>query len=101
MIRPVSSPPRPRTSARPPVVRLPGVYPPQDDTALLIAGLELRDLHPQTRLLDVCTGTGAVAAAASVAGAGRVEAADSCRRAGRPAPLHAAVRRAGVRVRRR
>lgn len=100
MIRPASSPPRPRASARPPVVRLPGVYPPQDDTALLIAGLEMLDLHPQTRLLDVCTGTGAVAVAASVAGAGRVEAVDSCRRAVWSARLNAAVRGAPVRVRR-
>lgn len=100
MIRPVSSPPRPRTSDRPRVVRLPGVYRPQDDTALLIAGLQMLDLHPKSRVLDVCTGTGAVAVAAAAAGAGRVDAVDSCRRAVWSARLNAAVRGAAVRVRR-
>src|SRR5699024_6525108 len=100
MIRPATSPPRTRTSGRSRVVRLPGVYRPQEDTALLIAGLELLDLHSQTRLLDVCTGTGAVAVAAAAAGAGRVEAVDACRRAVWSARFNASVRGAAVRVRR-
>lgn len=63
------------------LLRLPGVYRPQADTELLIEALASVRLGPGTAVLDVCTGTGAVAVAAARAGAGRVTAVDCSRRA--------------------
>jgi release factor glutamine methyltransferase len=61
-------------------VRLPGIYPPQHDTALLISALRASGLAPGRRVLDICTGTGAVAVAAAALGAAAVTAVDLSRR---------------------
>ena len=53
------------------------VYRPQDDTALLIEALNDLDLTGR-RVLDLCTGSGAIAAAAAERGAAEVVAVDSC-----------------------
>ncbi|MBT2264350.1 methyltransferase [Rhodococcus erythropolis] len=63
------------------IVCLPGVYPPQDDTSLLIEALNNQVLVGSTRVLDLCAGTGALSIAAAEAGAGRVLAIDISRRA--------------------
>lgn len=53
------------------------VYRPQDDTALLIDALDEVELAGR-RVLDLCTGSGAVAAAAAARGAHRLVAVDTC-----------------------
>lgn len=58
----------------------PGVYPAQADTRLLIAGLAREALGPGSRVLDLGTGSGAVAVAAARRGAS-VTAVDVSRRA--------------------
>ncbi|NHE66895.1 methyltransferase [Rhodococcus sp. D-46] len=63
------------------ILRLPGVYPPQHDTSLLADALLFERLTARSRVLDLCTGTGALAVAASAAGAGHVVAVDISRRA--------------------
>lgn len=63
------------------IVSLPGVYKPQDDTSLLIEALSSQTVTPSTRVLDLCSGTGALSIAAARAGAGRVLAIDISRRA--------------------
>lgn len=62
------------------LIRPPGVYPAQGDTFLLISCLSREPLRPGCRVLDVGTGSGAVAVAAAQAGA-RVTAVDVSRRA--------------------
>ncbi|GGX81040.1 methyltransferase [Streptomyces fructofermentans] len=59
---------------------LPGVYQPQADTRLLADALAGEDLHPTTEVLDIGTGTGAVALGAARRGA-QVTAVDVSRRA--------------------
>ncbi|WP_432037389.1 HemK2/MTQ2 family protein methyltransferase [Streptomyces cucumeris] len=54
----------------------PGVYAPQHDTWLLIAALEREKLTGDTTVLDVGTGSGALALAAARRGAGKVTAVD-------------------------
>jgi release factor glutamine methyltransferase len=78
------------------IVRLPGVFEPRSDTWLLAEYLRRQ---PQVRgtVLDVCTGSGALAIAAALAGARFVTAVDVSRRALATAQLNA--RRNGVRVR--
>ncbi|CAL9350992.1 HemK2/MTQ2 family protein methyltransferase [Streptomyces sp. NPDC057375] len=75
---------------------LPGVYAPQEDTALLVGALSDESLPPGAAVLDVGTGTGALALAAALRG-GRVTAVDVSWRAVWAARLNAA--RAGVRIR--
>ncbi|MBQ0985815.1 methyltransferase [Streptomyces sp. F63] len=74
----------------------PGVYAPQDDTSFLSAALREEALAPGARVLDLCTGTGALAVAAARRGA-RVTAVDTSVRAVLTCRLNA--RLAGVRIR--
>jgi release factor glutamine methyltransferase len=55
-----------------------GVYPPQDDTQLLIETLEKTELAAGRRVLDLCTGSGVIAIAAAELGAASVTAFDIC-----------------------
>ncbi len=78
------------------IARLPGVFPPHSDTWLLAAVLRRR---PQLRggtVLDVCTGSGAIAVAAALAGARSVTAVDLSLRAVLTTRLNARLN--GVRV---
>lgn len=61
------------------IVRLPGVYPPQHDTSLLTDALSSEPLTSRTRVLDLCTGTGALSIAARKFGAEHVVAVDISR----------------------
>lgn len=58
-----------------------GVYPPQQDSQLLIDTLRKTGLARGRKVLDVCTGSGVVAIAASECGAAGVVAFDICPRA--------------------
>jgi release factor glutamine methyltransferase len=58
-----------------------GVYPPQQDSQLLIDTLGRTQLARGRRVLDLCTGSGVVAIAASELGAASVVAFDICPRA--------------------
>jgi release factor glutamine methyltransferase len=80
--------------------RPPGVYRPQEDTWLMAEALAGAGLPRGGRVLDVCTGTGALAVAAGVAGAGDVTAVDLCRRALAATWVNARLRGLPVRVRR-
>jgi release factor glutamine methyltransferase len=75
---------------------LPGVYAPQEDTALLAGALSDETLPPRAAVLDVGTGTGALALAAARRGA-LVTAVDVSWRAVCAARVNAA--RAGLRIR--
>jgi release factor glutamine methyltransferase len=78
------------------LARLPGVFRPRSDTWLLADALERQ---PQLRggaVLDVCTGTGALAVAAALAGARAVTAVDVSRRAVLTARLNARLNRVRV-----
>ncbi|MCW5249735.1 HemK2/MTQ2 family protein methyltransferase [Streptomyces sp. SHP 1-2] len=75
---------------------LPGVYAPQEDTALLAGALSEEPLPSGAAVLDVGTGSGALALAAARRGA-RVTAVDLSRRAVWAARVNAG--RAGLRVR--
>lgn len=74
----------------------PGVYAPQDDTSCLTAALREETFAPDARVLDLCTGTGALAVAAARRGA-RVTAVDTSVRAVLTCRFNA--RLAGVRLR--
>jgi release factor glutamine methyltransferase len=80
------------------ILRLPGVFVPRSDTWLLASHLRRQ---PQVRgaVLDVCTGSGALAVAAASADATSVTAVDVSRRALISARLNARLN--GVRVRTR
>ena len=80
------------------LLRPPGVYPPQEDTWLLADVLRAHVLPAPVRVLDVCTGTGALAVAAALAGAAAVTAVDVGRRAVLTARANAALRGASVQV---
>jgi len=80
------------------LLRMPGVYPPQDDTWLLADTLTEQPLDACTRVLDICTGTGALALRAAELGAGSVTAIDISRRAVLNARLNARVHGHIIRV---
>ena len=67
-------------AARPGLLRLPGCYPVQADTWLLADTLGGLNLAAGARVLDLCTGTGALAVAAGLGGAVEVTAVDISRR---------------------
>lgn len=76
---------------------LPGVYAPQADTALLAGALHEEPLRPEAQVLDICTGTGALALAAARRGA-HVTAVDVSWRAALAARLNARLARLPIRV---
>ncbi|MFC9362729.1 HemK2/MTQ2 family protein methyltransferase [Rhodococcus sp. NPDC057014] len=80
------------------LLRTPGVYPPQDDTWLLAGALAQHTLSPLTRVLDICTGTGALALRAAAQGAGSVTAIDISRRAVLTARINARIHERMIRV---
>jgi release factor glutamine methyltransferase len=80
------------------ILTLPGVFRPISDTWLLAGAL--RELAPGARVLDVCTGSGALAVTAALAGAGDVTAVDVSRRAVLTAGLNARLNGVAVRARR-
>jgi release factor glutamine methyltransferase len=80
------------------VMRPPGVYPPQGDTALLCEAARRTAVLDGARVLDVGTGTGAVALAAAQSGAARVTAVDVSARAVMAARANALVRGLPLRV---
>ena len=82
------------------MLRLPGVYAPQDDSLLLAAALGRERLPSGARVLDLCTGSGLLAVAAARAGAKEVTAVDISRRAVWTARTNARLRRLPVTVRR-
>lgn len=89
---------RTRTRAhRPWLLRLPGCYPVQADTWLLADTMHDLGLAAGASVLDLCTGTGALAVAAVRAGAAKVTAVDLSLRSAANAWLNA--RRHGVAVR--
>ncbi|WP_405981955.1 HemK2/MTQ2 family protein methyltransferase [Streptomyces sp. NBC_00158] len=79
------------------LIALPGVYRPQADTRLLAAALDREDLGPQTDMLEIGTGTGALALHAAGRGA-RVTAVDVSWSAVLTARLNALRRRLPLRV---
>lgn len=80
------------------LLRLPGVYPPQRDTWLLADVLADEDIGPDTRVLDLCAGTGALSLRAAAAGAGRVTAVDLSRRALASTWINARVNGHSIRI---
>lgn len=80
------------------LLRPPNVYPPQSDTWLLARALRTAAIQPGSRVLDLFTGTGALALAAVRAGTGQVTAIDLSPWAVLAARCNAALRRAPVRV---
>lgn len=63
------------------LIRTPGVYRPQADTRLLMRAMTAAAIPPGREVLDLCTGTGAVALHAHRMGAKSVTAVDISRRA--------------------
>ncbi|WP_069170127.1 HemK2/MTQ2 family protein methyltransferase [Streptomyces griseus] len=81
------------------IVTLPGVYAPQHDTRLLMAALDKEGVRPGTDVLDLGTGSGALALHAAQLGA-RVTAVDISWRAVMTARLNALLRRRRITVQR-
>jgi release factor glutamine methyltransferase len=82
------------------LLRFPGVYRPQADTALLAAAAAAAPIPRGARVLDVCTGSGALAVTAARLGAGEVTAVDVSRRAVMSVRLNAWAWGVPVRARR-
>ncbi|MEA2269480.1 MAG: release factor glutamine methyltransferase [Solirubrobacteraceae bacterium] len=78
------------------IVTLPGVFRPHSDTWLLAAHMRAQ-MRPGAAVLDVCTGSGAIAVTAARHGAGAVTAIDVSRRAVLTARVNARLN--GVRIR--
>lgn len=78
--------------------RPPTVYRPQGDTWLLADAFTDEHLTAETRVLDLCAGSGALAVAAAERGAGRVTAIDISRRAVLATWLNTRCRGLDVRV---
>jgi release factor glutamine methyltransferase len=78
------------------LVRVPGVFQPRSDSWMLAAHVRAQ-ARPGAAVLDLCTGSGLVAVAAALGGAGQVTAVDVSRRAVLSARVNARVN--GVRVR--
>jgi release factor glutamine methyltransferase len=79
----------------------PGVFRPISDTWLLADALDRERLPPGARVLDLCSGSGALAVRAALAATPRhVTAVDISRRASATIRLNAALNRVRVRVRR-
>jgi release factor glutamine methyltransferase len=81
------------------VLCLPGVYRPQADTLLLASAMRREGIGAGMEVLDLCTGSGALALHAARLGA-RVTAVDISRRAVASVRLNAALTRLPVAVRR-
>ncbi|HEY3471905.1 MAG TPA: HemK2/MTQ2 family protein methyltransferase [Amycolatopsis sp.] len=82
--------------ALPRLLRLPGVYRPQEDTALLASAIGDLAIPDGARALDLCTGTGAQAVTLAARGAETVLAVDLSRRALASVRLNALSR--GLRI---
>ena len=94
----VTHPTEPRDGERlPRIVAPPGVFHPRSDTWLLAALLGDQTRLAGSSVLDVCTGSGAIAVAAAMGGAAQVTAVDVSRRAVMTARLNARLN--GVRLR--
>ena len=74
----------------------PGVYPPQHDTWLIADAFRREVFAPGQHVLDICTGTGALAVVAATEGAASVTVVDVSRRALGAAWINARLR--GLRV---
>ncbi|AVT35533.1 methyltransferase [Plantactinospora sp. BB1] len=83
-----------------PLLRLPGVYRPQADTALLAETAAAAPIPPGARVLDMYTGSGALAVVAARLGAGEVTAVDVSLRAVMSVRFNAWARGLPVRARR-
>ena len=82
------------------LVALPGVFRPISDTWLLADALDREPLPAGARVLDLCSGSGALAVRASLAGRRDVTAVDVSRRAVAAIRLNAALNGVEVRARR-
>ncbi|MFF3171055.1 HemK2/MTQ2 family protein methyltransferase [Streptomyces sp. NPDC057900] len=80
------------------MLTVPGVYTPQHDTHLLMRALARENISPGTRVLELGTGSGALAVHAARLGA-RVTAVDVSRRAVLCARVNAALHRSRITVR--
>ncbi|WP_167463276.1 HemK2/MTQ2 family protein methyltransferase [Nocardia brasiliensis] len=80
------------------LIRTPGVYRPQTDTWLLAAALAEAALPPGGRVVDVCSGTGALALRAGLCGAASVTAIDISRAASVSTWLNCRLRGVDVEV---
>lgn len=79
------------------LVRVPGVFTPISDTWML-AHCMRRELRPGDAVADICTGSGALAIAAALAGAGSVTAVDLSRKAALATRLNARLNGVSVRA---
>jgi release factor glutamine methyltransferase len=82
------------------LVVLPGVFRPISDTWLLADALDREPLEPGARVLDLCSGSGALAIRAALGGPRAVTAVDVSRRAVLTIRLNAALNGVSVRARR-